>query len=68
MKSTSLVLVLAFILCPSPGLHAEELPPLPEGPLLLTSVTPEQLSPEYWADRLANPDTPLKTSEEIRCP
>jgi hypothetical protein len=45
---------------------AEELPPMPEGPLLLTSVTPEQLSPDYWINRLPDPDKLLKTPEELQ--
>lgn len=44
---------------------AEELPPLPKGPLLLTSTTPEQLTPEYWINKLPNPDEVIKTPEEL---
>jgi hypothetical protein len=44
---------------------AEKLPALPKGPLLLTSVTPEQLKPEFWTRRLLNADVPLKTPEEL---
>ncbi len=44
----------------------ESLPPLPQGPLLLTSTTPEQLSPDYWINRLPNPDRPLKTPEQLK--
>ena len=43
----------------------EELPLLPKGPLLLTSTTPEQFHPDYWVNRLSDPDKILKTSEEI---
>ncbi len=43
----------------------EYLPPLPSGPLVLTSVQPEQLSAEYWINRLPNPDQVLKTPEEL---
>lgn len=43
----------------------EELPPLSKGPLLLTSVTPEQLNADYWIDRLPDPDKILKTPEEL---
>ena len=39
---------------------------MPKGPLLLTSVKPEQFSPEYWIRRLSNPDRPLKTPEELQ--
>ena len=44
----------------------ESLPPLPQGPLLLTSVTPEQLSADYWINRLPEPDRVLKTPEELK--
>lgn len=43
----------------------EELPALPLGPLLLTSVVPEQLNPDYWTVRLPHPDKILKTPEEL---
>lgn len=43
----------------------EELPALPKGPLLLTSTTPEQFNPDYWINRLPDPDKILKTSEEL---
>jgi hypothetical protein len=48
------------------GAHAEEMPLVPEGPLLLTSVRHEQLAADYWADRMPNPDLPLKTPEELK--
>lgn len=57
------LLLLGLLLTPS--LQAEELPPMPEGPLLLTSITPEQLDPDYWVNRLPNPDAPLKTPQEL---
>lgn len=41
------------------------LPPLPEGPLLLTSIKPDQLSADYWINRLDHPDQILKTPEEL---
>ena len=44
----------------------ESMPPLPQGPLLLTSTTPEQLSPDYWINRLPNPDRVLKTPEQLK--
>ena len=43
----------------------ETLPALPKGPLLLTGMTPEQLSPDYWINRLPNPDQAIKTPEEL---
>ncbi|MCM8775294.1 MAG: SH3 domain-containing protein [Candidatus Omnitrophica bacterium] len=46
--------------------YAEELPPLPKGPLLLTGCTPEQQRAEYWISRLPNPDRVLKTPEQLK--
>jgi hypothetical protein len=47
------------------GRAEEELPPLPKGPLMLTSVTPEQLNPDYWIKRIPNAETPIKTPAEL---
>lgn len=44
----------------------ESMPPLPQGPLLLTGTTPEQLSPDYWINRLPDPDRALKTPEQLK--
>ncbi len=44
----------------------ESLPPLPSGPLLLTSIKPEQFSADYWINRLPDPDRILKTPEELK--
>ncbi len=43
----------------------DDVPPLPEGPLLLTSARPEHLSVDYWINRLPNPDAVIKTREEM---
>ncbi len=43
-----------------------DLPPLPKGPLLLTSVTPEQFSPDYWIRRMPDASQVLKTPEELK--
>ena len=63
MKIRSL-LTAALFLCSSVS-FAEELPPLPKGPLLLTSTQPEQFDPEYWIRRLPNPNEVIKTPEEM---
>ncbi len=42
------------------------LPPLPQGPLLLTSDRPEQLNPEYWIQKLPNANKVLKTPADIK--
>ncbi len=44
---------------------SDDLPPLPKGPLILTSITQEQLSPEYWVKHLPHADQILKTKKEI---
>ncbi len=46
--------------------NSEELPPLPQGPLLLTSVKAEQLHPDYWINQLPDPDRLLKTPEQVK--
>ncbi len=48
------------------GAYAEELPELPKGPLLLTSVTSNQLNADYWINRLPDPDLPVKTAAELK--
>lgn len=47
----------------SPG---EPMPALPQGPLMLTSTTPEQLSADYWINRLPDPDRVLKTPAQLK--
>ena len=59
-----LILIILTFLVATP-LFAEALPPLPEGPLVLTSITDEQLTPDYWIDRLPEPDKVLKDPEEL---
>jgi len=59
----SLVLILLF---PQAVRAKDSLPPMPAGPLLLTSVRSEQLSPDYWINKLPDPDRLLKTPEEIK--
>ncbi|HCM42943.1 MAG TPA: hypothetical protein DIS66_06510 [Candidatus Omnitrophica bacterium] len=63
-----LALVTALLIASSP-LRAQELekilPPLPKGPLLLTSATPEMQKPDFWINRLQDPDKLLKTDEQV---
>lgn len=54
-----------FLLLCTGNVIAETLPPLPEGPLLLTSVTPEMLKVDYWISRLPNANQVLKTPAEL---
>ncbi|HLD56252.1 MAG TPA: SH3 domain-containing protein [Candidatus Omnitrophota bacterium] len=44
----------------------ESLPELPQSPLFLTGTTPEQLTPDYWINRLPDPDRPLKAPEQLK--
>ncbi len=44
----------------------EAMPALPQGPLVLTNTTPEQLTPDYWINRLPNADKVLKTPEQLK--
>jgi len=58
------IFLLVFLI--SGPVSAEDLPPLPAGPLILTSVRPEQLSANYWINRLPDPDLLLKSPQEIK--
>ncbi len=56
-----------LILSAPAALHADDdWPPLPKGPLLLTSVKPEQLKADYWIAKLSGPDRVLKTPEQLK--
>ncbi|MBI4394870.1 MAG: SH3 domain-containing protein [Candidatus Omnitrophica bacterium] len=44
----------------------EKLPALPAGPLFLTGTMPEQLTADYWINRLPEPDRSLKMPEQLR--
>ncbi len=62
-------LIVCLLISGTPPLSAQPAGPLPElppGPLILTSVVPEQLNPEYWIARHPYPDRVLKTPEQIR--
>lgn len=71
MKSARMSLVFSFLLlffcagvCP---LRAQQdLPPMPEGPLLLTSVTPPMLQADFWINRLPDPHRVLMNDRERR--
>lgn len=61
-----LLTTLSILLLASPGFSEEPpLPPLPKAPLYLTSTTPEQLTPEYWINRLPNPDRLVKNAQQL---
>jgi hypothetical protein len=44
----------------------EELPPLPKGPMILTSATPAMQSPDYWIKRIPGAEKPIKTMEQMK--
>lgn len=61
------VLLCLLLLAPSQGRAEEgELPPLPKGPLILTSVTPDQFDPDYWIRRIPGAENPIKTPQELK--
>lgn len=61
-----LAAVLLILTFPGVSLADDDLPPLPPGPLILTSVKPEQLKPDYWINLLPEPDKVLKTPAELK--
>ncbi len=67
MNKVPVFLIAAVVLLFQGNLYAEELPPLPPGPLVLSGVTSkEMLAPEYWIKRLPHADQVLKTPEELK--
>ncbi|OQA56323.1 MAG: SH3 domain of the SH3b1 type [Candidatus Omnitrophica bacterium ADurb.Bin277] len=60
----TLFLIIPFLFAATHAM-AEELPPLPNGPLILTSATPAMQSSEFWIRRLPDPDAVIKTPEQI---
>lgn len=65
-KFVALLLCAFFVI---PPLQAQELektlPPLPRGPLLLTSATPEMQKADFWINRLPEPDKLIKTAAQV---
>ncbi|MBU9889589.1 MAG: SH3 domain-containing protein [Candidatus Omnitrophica bacterium] len=60
------LVILSFFLF-SPILNAEEeLPPLPKGPLYLTTATPAMQSAEYWIKRIPGAEKPVKTMDQLK--
>ena len=58
--------LLPVALVPGTAIAEEEMPPMPKGPLVLTSTKSEQLTADYWINRLPNPEQVLKTPEELK--
>ncbi len=63
----SLKLIAAALILFSPCMlmAEDELPPLPKGPLLLTSVTQAQLDPEYWIKKIPDAEE-VKPAEGLK--
>ena len=65
MKRNFLLIVCLFLMVSNARAQEEKLPPLPKGPLLLTSATAAMQSPGYWINRIPNADKPIKTPEQV---
>lgn len=65
-KISSSFLVYILMVMPLQAQELEKvLPPLPKGPLLLTSATPEMQKADFWISRLPEPDKLLKTDAQV---
>lgn len=64
-KFFSILLMSLFVISPASFAQEEPLPPLPKGPMILTSATPAMQSADYWIRKLPNPDKVLKTPEQL---
>ncbi|HLD49878.1 MAG TPA: hypothetical protein VJC08_01620, partial [bacterium] len=67
-RSLALFVLFAALGVASPVFAEEfsDLPPLPKGPLRLTSVVPAQLSADYWIRRMPDADRVLKIPAELK--
>ncbi len=66
MKKIFIILFLMLISSPSSYAATEELPPLPNGPLILTSATVAMQNPDFWIRRIPNAEAPIKTPKQIQ--
>lgn len=65
MKKT-ILFFLSFFLVFSAGWADDDLPPLPKGPLRLTSATPAMQDADYWIRRIPNAEKAIKTPEQVK--
>ncbi|MFH0984072.1 MAG: SH3 domain-containing protein, partial [Candidatus Omnitrophota bacterium] len=65
MKKNFLFL-LAFLFIVSIAYAEEKLPPLPKGPMILTSATPAMQSADYWIRRIPGAEKPVKTLDQVK--
>ena len=63
-KNVLFLLALLFVF--STAYADDELPPLPKGPMILTSATPAMQSPEYWIKRIPGAEKPIKTMDQMK--
>jgi hypothetical protein len=63
-KNISLLIALLFVF--SVAYADDTLPPLPKGPMILTSATPAMQSPEYWIKRIPGAEKPIKTMDQMK--
>ena len=62
----NILFLLAFFFAFSTAYAADELPPLPKGPMILTSATPAMQSAEYWIKRIPDAEKPIKTMDQMK--
>lgn len=67
MKPAVRIFFLLLLLHPPALFSAEtqKLPPVPPGPMLLTSVKPPMLDADYWIKKIPNADQPLMTKSKM---
>ena len=62
----NILFLLAFCFLFSTAYADDDLPPLPKGPLMLTSATPAMQTPEYWINRIPGAEKPVKTMDQVK--
>lgn len=62
----SILFLGAFLFIFSAVYADEDLPPLPKGPMILTSATPAMQSAEYWVRRIPGAEKPIKTIDQMK--
>ncbi len=56
----------AFLLVSAAAYADDDLPPLPKGPMILTSATPAMQNAEYWIRKIPNAEKPIKTIDQMK--
>ena len=62
----NILFLFAFLFIFSVAYADDDLPPLPKGPMILTSATPAMQSPEYWIKRIPDAEKPIKTMDQMK--